>query len=81
MALSGGAVGDGHRAPARVGKAGDRAGRVRGRRGVPLSGKAESQVFLLRQVAVSEGFLSLVCFRKEASGYRFYYRMVTCFEI
>lgn len=60
MALSGGAVGDSHRAPARVGEGGG-PGRARpGAVGVLLFGKAESQVFLLRQVGIGEGFLSLV---------------------
>lgn len=76
MALSGGAAGGCHRAPAR-GEGGEpRRARPR-EEGVLLSGEAETQVFLLGQMDIGGGFLFSL---KKASRYRFYYRMETCFK-
>lgn len=75
VARSRGAAGDCHGAPA-LGKGGEpRRARPREER-VRLFAKAETQVFLLGQMDIAGRFL----FLKEATGYRFYCKMVTCFK-
>lgn len=75
MALSRGAARDINGAPSLGEGGGPR--RVRPREEpVRLSRKAETQVFLSVQMDIAGGFF----FFRTATGYRFYYRIVTCFK-
>lgn len=65
VALSGGAVGDCHRAPARVGRAGDHAGRVRGRRGCCSPGRQKVKFSFCVEWLLVRDFCLLFVFERK----------------